>query len=288
MNKKFLIATNYFFIATILILGFIGCQKMDRPALGKYLQDANPPGGPLKFYAAFDGTTSNPLMNAVDSIRANFPSANPFTSVAGISGKAVQGVSGMAINYPSANDFKYATSFTIAFWVKTTGVPKSADGPQFVFSLVQNNYSWHNSVIFLLFDHTGAGSTVDSAAISFALKDNWYVFHNGDRIPKLYDQQWHHLAFVYDETTSLLTTYADGKALVVSAAASSQTGVKGPLNFTTTDIANLVIGGWNTHAGLNGATGGWIQSYPGAIDQFRMYGKVLSASEIQSLYNNKQ
>ena len=22
---------------------------------------ANPPGGPLKFYAAFDGTTSNPL-----------------------------------------------------------------------------------------------------------------------------------------------------------------------------------------------------------------------------------
>src|SRR6266487_1426634 len=86
----------------ILIAG--SCKKLDRPPLGDYPKDTNPPGGPLKFYVAFNGTTSNPLMNAVDSIRANFPSSNPLASVDGVNGKAVQGKIDKAINYPSAND----------------------------------------------------------------------------------------------------------------------------------------------------------------------------------------
>src|SRR5262245_26082866 len=99
---------------SVLLLGLIaeGCNKTSRPELGDYPVDANQPGGPLKFYAAYDGTTGNPMMNAVDSLRANFPSNNPLSSVDGISGKAVQGASGLAINYPSANDFKSVTSFT--------------------------------------------------------------------------------------------------------------------------------------------------------------------------------
>ena len=64
-------------LAFMLIIVGGSCKKLKRPALGNYPQDANPPGGPLKFFTAFDGTTANPLMNAVDSIRANFPSVNP-------------------------------------------------------------------------------------------------------------------------------------------------------------------------------------------------------------------
>ena len=61
---------------------FTACQKLDKPELGNnYPKDSNPPGGPLKFYVAFDGTTSNPSMNAVDSIRASFASDNPLTFV---------------------------------------------------------------------------------------------------------------------------------------------------------------------------------------------------------------
>jgi hypothetical protein len=57
---------------TLLIAAFLwyGCQDMDTPELGDYPQDANAPGGPLNFYVAFDGTSSDALMNAVDSIRA--------------------------------------------------------------------------------------------------------------------------------------------------------------------------------------------------------------------------
>ena len=71
---------QYLLAATVVLLA-ASCQKMDRPALGDFPKDTNPPGGPLKFYAAFDGTTSDPLMNAVDSIRANFAGSNPLASV---------------------------------------------------------------------------------------------------------------------------------------------------------------------------------------------------------------
>ncbi|HCZ37317.1 MAG TPA: hypothetical protein DHV26_15450, partial [Cytophagales bacterium] len=91
---------------------------MDEPALGDFPVDVNPPGGPLKFYQAFDGSTANPLMNAVDSIKANFPSQNPFTTIDGINGKAVQGVSNQFIKFGSFNDWAASGSVTISFWSK--------------------------------------------------------------------------------------------------------------------------------------------------------------------------
>ncbi|HRO71998.1 MAG TPA: hypothetical protein PK951_16520, partial [Chitinophagaceae bacterium] len=101
----------------VLIMAIAGCQKMERPVLGDYPKDAEPPGGPLKFYLAFDGSTTDPLMNAVDSIRANFPSDNPFKTIDGVSGKAVEGVNLKYIKFAKPNDWATtAKSFTIAFW----------------------------------------------------------------------------------------------------------------------------------------------------------------------------
>jgi len=106
-------------IAAALMMTISSCQKMDRPALADYAKDANAPGGPLNFYAAFDGSTTNVLMNAVDSIRATFASTNAMTSVTGVSGKGVSGNGTQTIKYPKPNDFAAkATSFTVAFWEK--------------------------------------------------------------------------------------------------------------------------------------------------------------------------
>ena len=89
MNKFKEILKNGSYVLLLLIAA-AGCDKTDRPELGAYPVDANPPGGPLKFYAAFDGITTNPLMNAVDSIRANFPSDNPLLSVDGVNKKELK------------------------------------------------------------------------------------------------------------------------------------------------------------------------------------------------------
>ena len=67
-------------ISVVLIL----CRRLSKNEqtriLGDFPKMPTRPGGPLKFYAAFDGATSDPLMNAVDSVRANFPSENPLVS----------------------------------------------------------------------------------------------------------------------------------------------------------------------------------------------------------------
>ena len=289
-----MIPINKIFQSVILLSLFCliitSCQKQTRPALGDYPKDSSPPGGPLKFYAAFDGTTSDPLMNAVDSVRANFPSNNPLTSIPGVYNKAVQGAFDKAIKYASANDFAKSTSFTVAFWLKNT--PWSG-GPGFLFSLTNKDY-WDNSAMFLMFEDQGLSSST-AATMKFNVMDQWFEFTGADKFQKpILDGQWHHLAIAYDETTSKLTYYFDGSAL--TGLASRLTDVKngsnprGALKLTdgSDNGGSFVVGGWNKQAGLDGPGDSWIQGFNGGLDQFRLYGKALTASEITSLYNSKQ
>ncbi|HEY9341597.1 MAG TPA: hypothetical protein VIQ23_08460, partial [Hanamia sp.] len=135
-------------LVLVMCLAIGSCQKIGRPNLTDYPKDANPPGGPLKFYVAFDGTSTDPLMNGVDSIRANFPSSNTSTSDAGVSGKAYKGSETAFAQYTGANDFTSSTSFTIAFWLKKT--PQAAGkGTNFAFALNSKDYSWTNLKMFL-------------------------------------------------------------------------------------------------------------------------------------------
>lgn len=270
-------------LAVVLVLFITGsCKKLDKPALGDYPEDANAPGGPLKFYAAFDGTTTNPLMNAVDSIRANFASDNPLTPVPGISGQAVQGVTEKAINYPSANDFKNATSFTVAFWFKRA----LNSNTEFFFSLKDDTYTWSYSSLFMMIEH----ATTTAATVKVGVMDQWMEFNDANQLQKPFlDGNWHHWAMVYDETTSKMSYYFDGELVANPPAAATDVkngaDPRGALNLSAS--TNLVIGGWNKHAGLTGPTDGWVGSFGGAIDQFRMYGVVLTANEINELFTNK-
>lgn len=266
-------------LGTVVFSVSISCNKLDRPALGDYPEDTNVPGGPLKFYAAFDGTTSDPLMNAVDSIRANFPSSNTMTAVDGISGKAVQGGTDLSVNFPSANDFKNSTSFTMSFWFKRA-VNTSTE---FYFSLKDDTYGWSHSALFMLVEH----GTATEATVKIGLMDQWLEFPDGNKLQKPFlDGNWHHWVMVYDETTSKMSYYFDG-ALVDNAPASA-TDVKesgnprGPLDLSK--ATNFVVGGWNKHAGLTGPTDGWISSFAGSIDQVRFYNKVLTPTEINALF----
>ncbi|MGZ5246321.1 MAG: LamG-like jellyroll fold domain-containing protein [Flavitalea sp.] len=282
MNRFIKTATATLALAFV----FNACQKMDRPELGDYTRDANPPGGPLKFFVAFDGTTTDPLMNAVDSIRATFPSSNPLAPAAGINGMGVQGERGKAIKYPSANDWAAtATSMTIAFWMKH--IPHS-DGPEFYFSLPTTEH-WHNSQAFMMIEDKGQ-STAELATVKVALFDQWFEFTGEKRMTGgLLNGNWHHFALVYDETTSKLTYYLDG--VPFTNLDPSLTDVKkngqprGPLEFSNT--SGFIVGGWNKHAGSSGPTDAWINSFSGQMDQFRLYGQALTAAEIQALFNSK-
>jgi hypothetical protein len=277
-------------LTAIVVVLLVSCQKKERPSLGDYPKDANPPGGPLKFYAAFDGTSSDPLRNAVDSIRANFAASNPLTSITGISGKGVQGKLNAAIKYSAANDWANSTSMSIAFWLKNT--PWSG-GPEFLFNLTNKDH-WANGSTWLLIEDQGQSSST-SATVKFVLQDQWFEFVGANKFNKpLLDGNWHHLAITYDETTSKLTYYFDGQAL--TGLPSNLTDVKnganprGKLNLKSNDgtAGEFIFGGWNKQAGVSGPTDAWIQGFNGGLDQLRLYGKTLTAGEVLALYNSKQ
>ena len=276
---------QYLLAATVVLLA-ASCQKMDRPALGDFPKDTNPPGGPLKFYAAFDGTTADPLMNAVDSIRANFASSNPLTSVDGVSGKGVKGESQKFIRYAKPNDWaKFAKSFTIAFWYKRDGQTKNntgTNGPEYPVSFKSNNGHWSGANMFVIIEGDNAACAVKVMIADSSNADNWFTWEGGNTIPGLLNNNWRHMALVYSAATSGMTLYIDG----VANSNVRVWGTHGDINIDDTKISEMRNG---AGPGTNYSSDDWLSSsWKGELDQFRMYDVALTASEIQGLFNGRK
>ena len=276
---------QYLLAATVVLLA-ASCQKMDRPALGDFPKDTNPPGGPLKFYAAFDGTTSDPLMNAVDSIRANFAGSNPLASVDGVSGKGVKGESQKFIRYAKPNDWaKFAKSFTIAFWYKRDGQTKNntgTNGPEYPVSFKSSNGHWSGANMFVIIEGNNAACAVKVMIADSSNADNWFTWEGSNTIPGLLNNNWRHMALVYSAATSGMTLYIDG----VANSNVRVWGTHGDINIDDTKISEMRIG---AGPGTNYSSDDWLSSsWKGELDQFRMYDVALTASEIQGLFNGRK
>jgi hypothetical protein len=271
----------------MLVAGFVfsSCQKMDRPSLGDFPRDANPPGGALKFYAAFDGTTSDPLMNAVDSIRANFPSNNPLASTDGVRGKAVKGESQKFIRYVKPNDWAiHAKSFTVSFWYKKDGQTKNntgGNGPEYIMSFKSNNGHWSGANMFVFLEGNNTAGQVKVMIADRDVRDNWFTWEGGQSIPGLLNNAWHHIALVYNASTSGMTLYVDGVA---------NPNVKTWANQGDIKINNNAISEFRIGAGPqdNFNSDDWLSSsFKGEIDQFRLYSEALTAAEVAALFTGK-
>lgn len=254
------------------------CQKMDRPELGDYPIDTNPPGGPLNFYAAFDDS-------GVDSIRASFPSDNPLTYAAGVSGKAVVGENKKFVKYVRPNDWALkAESFTLSFWMKKDGQTqnnKGTNGPEYIFSLKSSNGHWSGASMLVFVEGNNAAGAVKVMVADATNADNWFTWEGTNTIAGLLDNAWHHIGLVYDATTSTMTLYVDG----VANSNLRTWGTHGKINIDNSKITEFRVG-----AGPNTSydTDDWLSStFKGSLDQLRLYSTALPASEITTLYTNK-
>lgn len=266
----------------VIVLAAFGCQDMDRPELGNYPVDENPPGGPLKFYVPFDDNTTDPLRFAVDNIRAKFPSDNPFTQIAGITGKGAQGPADhnqKFIAYSKPNDWAAtAKSFTVSVWEKHNGATK---GAEFIFGLPSTNGHPTGGTMMLLLE----GNNTNAIAVKFFIVDknmgdNWFAWEGSQAVPGLVDNQWHHLVFVYDANTSVMTFYKDGVALPTR-----NWGTHGAVNLDDSKVGGLRLGGGPGPGPDNAWTGNvWL----GGLDQFRLYASALTAAEVMALYTGKE
>ncbi len=279
---------NTLLLGGIFSLSLTACQKMDRPILGDYAKDANPPGGPLAFYAAFDGSGTNTLMNGVDSIRAAFPADNPLASVAGISGKAAQGTNRKFIKYAKPNDWAVnAKSFTIAFWYKSSGAQtlnnKGTNGTEYVLSFPSSNGHWSGSSLLFFLEGNNTACAIKFMIVDKTGADSWMTWEGGNSIPGIMNSAWHHIALVYNHTTSKTTLYLDGVANSVV----HTWGTHGAVNMDDSKIKEMRVGAGPNNA--NAETDDWLSStFKGTIDQFRMYTTALTASEAAALFSGKK
>ncbi len=270
-------------IVLLLVLGVVclnACQKMEQPPLGDYPKDANPPGGPLKFYAALDEKN-------VDSIKANYGTFNNASIVdGGVSGKCAQfdGSMNGFINYPSANDFGQSTSFTISFWINITMAQKDNKHAVGVLAFANSSNFWGNITFY-------ADNNTQSPSDSMDLKVHFGDANNGDNWnfagynfahawPKMYDGNWHQVAFTYDATTKTGTVYRDG----------AQFDQQANQSIVFENASQLILGGYQEAAGIvdNYSNNTWMAGFPGKMDNVRLYGEALSASDIKGIYDNKQ
>ncbi len=274
------------FVVAAMAMTVAGCQKMDRPALATdYPKDVNEPGGPLSFYAAFDGTTTNPLMNAVDSIRATFASDNPLKSVDGVSGKALQGENKKFVKYAKPNDWAAkAESFTVSFWFKRDGQTKNnagTNGPEYIFSFKSNSGHWSGASMLVFLEGNNAAGAVKVMIADKNNADNWFTWENNQTIAGLLNNQWHHIALVYSAVTSTMILYVDGVANPNQKTWANH----GNINFDDTKITEFRVG-----AGPNTSydSDDWLSSsFKGNIDQLRLYTVPLSVAEVNSLFTKK-
>jgi hypothetical protein len=267
-------------IAAGLAIG--SCQKLVHPALSSnYPKDTNPPGGPLKFFAAMDATN-------VDSIRANYGTNNnaSIVTTGGVSGGAAQfdGSKNGYISYPSANDIGSATSFSISFWINITAAQKDNNHAVGVLALANSGGFWSDIVFYA--DNNTKGTT-DSMDLKIHFTqagggDNWdYAGYNFTHAwPHMYDGKWHQVAFTYDANAKTGTVYRDGV----------QFDQKTNEKIAFASPSQLILGGFQQAAGIQGDYAGnsWMAGFPGLMDNVRLYGTALSASDIQALYTNKQ
>ena len=256
------------------------CQKMDRPALGDYPKDANPPGGPLKFFAAMDGGN-------VDSIRANFGIDNNASFVStGVNGGAAQldGSKNGFISYPSANDFGVSKDFTISFWINITLAQKDNSHAVGVLAFANTANFWGNATFYA--DNTTKGPS-DSMDLKIHFNapgntDDWnFANYTGTaRWPHMYDGVWHQIAFTYSAADSTGTVYRDGV----------QFDQKTSQSIAFENSSQVIVGGYQEAAGISSsyADQTWMAGFPGMIDNVRLYGVALAPSDIATLYANKQ
>jgi len=276
MKKNFLKLSG---VAVLLLFVAGSCKKLDRPVMGDYPADTNPPGGPLKFYAAMDG-------RSVDSIRANFGVDHNVSYVQGVRGQAVQfdGSKNGYVSFPSANDFGASSSFTISFWMNIPLSKKDNSHAVGILAFANSKNFWGNATFY-------ADNNAKSPSDSMDLKIHFGAPNNGDNWnfagynftkawPKMYDGQWHQVGFTYDATTGTGTVYRDG----------AQFDQKTGQTIAFENSSQVILGGYQEAAGVvdTYANNTWMAGFAGAIDQVRLYGKALTAAEMASLYANKQ
>jgi hypothetical protein len=170
-------------------------------------------------------------------------------------------------NHPSLN-FTPADSYTIEFWMKTEELgPMSLGHLTLVEKWARQVTDGYPFAVRLNTDQFGG----PKGTILCGVFESPQVRHNAPNVSSMKtidDGAFHHVACVYDHPTQTVEVYIDGVP-------------DGSHNYTTTlvDITNETHVSFGIRGNLNELT-----DFNGLLDEISIYGRALSAPEIQAIF----
>jgi hypothetical protein len=231
--------------------------------------------------------------NNIDDSKASVTggSSSNISYIAGAKGQAWKGsIDGYSVFTNPGTLLPALQSVTVAFWVNTT---IHTDGAKGLFVLSDTS-SWIGN-LFVLQESGIIGE--DSVRFKFKF-DNWdapswkeqWIDLSGQYKVAAITGKWAHLAFSYDGITSKFYAYVNGVKMVLPDSFTNRYG-SDPLTGGTA-LGNLkfqaatkfVFGAYQNMVGVGGAPDAWMKNYDGGLDEFRIYNKSLSDTDVNSLY----
>lgn len=278
MNFNYKIAKNALLVL-LVAFAIASCQKMERPELKELVLDPPPPPySPLKSFWAFDGNVGDSGQERSSATATNV------TFIDGVNGQAAKiGEDGYVLVKSVSDSIKNLGSFTLAFWMNGVGPVNGAQG---LFSISNSNQFWGNLDLFLESDDNGSEGFLKVHMFNDAAANGGEEWTEV-KIPNALNK-WTHIAVVYDSSNSQLSIYADGAPTSIANKVLGG-GNYGAIKYK--DVNGLVVGTYQFQTSpslTNHGPEDWANSFNGALDQFRLYNRPLSAAEVQNLYNNKE
>lgn len=269
-----------------------GCTKPDKsddfpladppPVAGGFTNSSEVAPSNLVAHFPFDGSVAD-AKGAVTGGQLN----GNTSWVPGRKGQAYKGSTTGFISYTNPGPIATLTSFTVSMWINTQ---KHDGGAQGVFMLAKQDGSfWGN--FFMMIEGNNSPSNRMFMKLHIEKNDAPFIEHwiepHGDFRPDDMYNGWRHVAWTYDATTSKVGFFINGDKRALPPNAENRKADPagtplGPLNFK--NPTRFVIGAFQNQLGAPfNSPEPWMLPYTGALDEFRVYNKALSAQEITAL-----
>lgn len=258
--------------------------------IGGYVSSDSVASGNLIAYWPFDG-------NANDVKGGLSGTASGVTYTTGVKGQAYQGSSTGSIQVPltSGSPFASLQSFSVSIWYND---PVQVTSPNHGLFHMYGASDWNLLEMEFERDSTSTG---DSVKLHAGFTNPGGTNYKGIIPESLLDSaigKWVNLVMTYDGTNSLYTIYKNGVAIGARTAWSNgayattpaaiwtdgtATTPMGNLNFSSEAPTGITIGAFPPSITSGNS---WAGSFPGMLDELRIYNKALSSAEVQGLYLN--
>jgi hypothetical protein len=284
----------YYAVICIAYTGitFISCDK-------PYSIQASPQT-PIVFTASDSVATANliaywPFENNVNDVVGNETgTAVNVTYTDGIKGKAYQGGDSVYATMAANPAFSYLSSFSFSIWYKLAAQQPLSDPGGMFFLAGNTNLSELIYEIEPYFPESGDSVKVHHGFVDLGSPD--YQLFVMEAFDTMAIGKWVHLVTTYDGNSSACTIYQNGVSILNSSVFgldinptqmwtnNTQTTPLGNLSFTDDEPRQVFIGTWPATLFGVSASLGSNGCFRGALDEIRVYNKVLSQEEVTALY----